>query len=148
MDSMVQKLNDKRITLQNGLETAKKARDEADGKMQSRYDTQKEEAALDVAMHEALLADVDRLIQTLQDVRPTTPGSTVEVGRLVTIEFPDGEFGAYLFLDEQGGVDLGDVQTLSVASPVGKAVLGASAGEERTVRLATGDMVVCIVSVS
>lgn len=148
MQSELKILEDRKQRLLGGLAIAKKARDEADGKMQSRYDTQKEDAAQDVAMYEALIADVDRLMARLRALDSKPPGNVVEVGRRVTIEFDDGERQDFLLLDSQGGVDLGDFQTLSTNSPVGSAVLGAEKGETVSVKLPGRDLVVRIVALA
>ena len=148
MQSELAVLEERRQKLEASLAIAKKARNEADGKMQSRYDTQKEDAAQDVAMYEALIADLDRLIERLRLLNTTSQKDTVEVGSQVTIEFEDGEQQVFLLLDSQGGVDIGQHQTLSTISPVGKAVLGARLGQTVQVRLSKREMPVKIGGIS
>lgn len=138
-------LEKRRERLIESLAAAIKARNEADGKMQSRYDTQREDAAQDVAMYEGLIAELDRLIaqislvqthtmagsSTLSDTNDLTATRRVEIGKLVTIRFDCGDSEDYLLLDGQGGVELGTCQTLSTSSPVGQLILGAHIGEVR-----------------
>jgi len=148
MQSELAVLEERKQRLEVSLATAKKARDEADGKMQSRYDTQKEDAAQDVAMYEALIADLGKLIDRLRLLDTTSQKDMVEVGSQVTIEFEDGEQQVFLLLDSQGGVDIGQYQTLSTMSPVGKAVLGARLGQTVQVRLSNREMPVKISGIS
>ena len=148
MQSQLEVLEERRQRLLISLANAKKARDEADGKMQSRYDTQKEDAAQEVAMYEAMIADIEKLMQQLQVLDDEPKDDVVAVGRRVEIEFDDGDHSEFLLLDDQGGVDLGDIQTISTKSPVGSAIVGAKPGETMTVRLPTSSMEVRIVSVT
>jgi len=148
MQSELAVLEERKQRLEVSLATAKKARDEADGKMQSRYDTQKEDAAQDVAMYEALIADLGKLIDRLRLLDTTSQKDMVEVGSQVTIEFEDGEQQVFLLFDSQGGVDIGQYQTLSTMSPVGKAVLGARLGQTVQVRLSNREMPVKISGIS
>jgi len=97
-------------------------------------------------MYEALIEGVDRLITTLCDLESTQATDVVEVGRHITIEFDDGGQEEYLLLDTQGGVDLGDYQTLSVVSPVGKAVIGARIGQTVKIELPNAEILIKIVS--
>jgi transcription elongation GreA/GreB family factor len=145
----LQVLENRRERLLESLAMAVKARNEADGKMQSRYDTQKEDAAQDVAMYEALIADLDLLIAQVMQVRtsptniappdasedPVQMGGQVMVGKRVTIRFDGGDCEEYLLLDSQGGVELGTCQTLSTISPVGQLILGSQVGEVRRLRV-------------
>jgi len=144
MQSELAVLEERRQRLVASLAVAKKARDEADGKMQSRYDTQKEDAAQDVAMYESMIVDLDKLIERLRVLDTTPRKDTAEVGSQITIEFDDGEQQVFLLLDSQGGVDIGQYQTLSTMSPVGKAVLGARLGQTVQVRLSNREMTVRI----
>lgn len=149
----LQVLERRRERLLESLAAAIKARNEADGKMQSRYDTQREDAAQDVAMYEALIADLDQLIAQVTEVQTSshsslsvegcnedTDGATeVVVGKRVVLRFDGGEPEDYLLLDGQGGVELSTCQTLSTSSPVGQLVLGARVGEVRQLHLPSKD---------
>lgn len=140
-------LEKRRRVLETSLAIAKKARDEADGRMQSRYDTQKEDAAQEVAMYEALLDNVNKLMTELSELENSPATNTVTVGRHVVIEFEEGNREEFLLLDSQGGVNLGEYQTMSTDSPVGGAILDAHVGETVRVQLAQGLIVVKIVAV-
>ena len=143
MDEKLLILQKRKAELEAALAIAKKARDEADGKMQSRYDTQKEDAAQDMAMYEGLIANIDKLIIKLSSLQGQRKNSdTVEIGNHVVIEFSDGYQEEFLLLDSLGGVDLGEYQTLSTESPVGNAILGARVGETIEVKLGQGRRVV------
>jgi transcription elongation factor GreA len=148
MKILLKALEERRQELLEGLATATKAQFEADGKMQSRYDTQKEDAAQEVAIYEGLIADIDNVIKRLTIVEAGQESvDTVEIGRLVTIEFDDGDEDTLLILDTRGGVSVGDFQTLSPQSPVGCAILGKRVGETISVELPSGEMPVRIVAV-
>lgn len=148
-DDELQVLEKRRARLLESLAIAVKARNEADGKMQSRYDTQREDAAQDVAMYEGLIADLDLLIAQIKQMRSNVPANTpidatvehehdsnrVMVGRRIAIRFDGGDREDYLLLDSQGGVELGTCQTLSTNSPVGQLILGASVGDVRSLRI-------------
>src|SRR5690606_13073241 len=108
-----------RQRLLQGLADATKARNEADSKMQSRYDTQKEDAAQDVAIYQGLLAEVTGLIEELEQLETNMNRDTVEIGSRITLEFDDGSQGEFLLLGRSGGTDLGEFQVLSSVSPVG-----------------------------
>ena len=120
---------------------ARKAQFEADGKMQSRYDTQKEDAAQEVAIYEGLTANIDNVIARLKTANTEQVSiDVVEISRLITVEFDDGEQDKFLLLDTRGGVNIGDYQTLSPQSPVGSAILGKRVGETVSVKLPSGEM--------
>lgn len=148
MQSELTVLEERKQRLEASLAAAKKARDEADGKMQSRYDTQKEDAAQEVAMYEAMITDLKKLMEQLRLLDMTPRKDTVELGSQVTIEFDDGEQQVFLLLDSHGGVDIGRYQTLSTASPVGKAVLGARLNEIVPIRLTSGKIAVKIIDIA
>jgi transcription elongation GreA/GreB family factor len=144
----LQTLNQRKRKLLESLAVAKKARNEADGKMQSRYDTQKEEWALQCEILESQIHDIDKLIKQLKSMEaPRFPG-TISVGHYVDIEFEDGECETFLLTDGQGGVDLGEVQTLSTDSPIGKSILGTQQGQEITVDLGETQISARVVSVN
>jgi len=148
MKSQIEILENRRQQLLRGLATAQKAQFEADSKMQSRYDTQKEDAAQEVAIYQALIQGLDTVISRLKalDMQSTSSG-VIQIGSRFSIEFDDGERDEFLLLDVQGGIDLGDCQILSSESPVGRAVLGTREGDSVCVELPSRKMLVRIVQV-
>jgi transcription elongation factor GreA len=147
MWSQLQALEKRKQELFTSLAAAKKARDEADGKMQSRYDTQKEEWALQCDILESQIYEIDKLMERLKKLEKPPSAAVVSVGHRVELEFEDGERAMFLLLDSQGGVDLDSVQTLSIDSPIGRAILGARPGDRVTAKMKTGGVQVQIVSV-
>lgn len=148
MTIQLEALEERKQGLLEGLAAAKKAQFEADGKMQSRYDTQKEDAAQEVAIYEALIADIDNVITQLKSVESEQQNIDIaDIGRVVTIEFDDGEQDKFVLLDTKGGVSIGDYQTLSSQSPVGGAIFGKKVGETVSVKLPSGEMPIRIVMV-
>lgn len=123
-------LEERRSRLMESLAAARRMRDEADNRILSSIDSQRDTADQEVAIREAMISNIDALIEQLSILG--TNGAydgIVTVGRRVTLQYADGEKGKFLLVDKLGGVDLDDCQTLSTASPVGKAVLGAQLGE-------------------
>ena len=141
-------LKQRRQRLLQGLADATKARDEADSKMQSRYDTQKEDAAQDVAIYQGLLTEVTGLIEELEQLDPNLNREAIGIGSRITLEFDDGSREEFLLLDRSGGTDLGEFQVLSCGSPVGKAVIGYCQGDTVDVSLPRAEISVHILKVS
>lgn len=148
MKSQIKVLENRRKQLLRGLATAQKAQFEADSKMQSRYDTQKESAAQEVAIYQALIESLDTVIVRLKELSTRQETSEViQIGTRFTIEFDDGEQDEFLLLDMQGGIDLGDCQILSSESPVGRAVLDAREGDCVYAQLPSRRMLIRVVEI-
>lgn len=123
------------------LAKAIKVRNEMDGKMQSRYDTQKEEWALECNMLEDKLERIDQSIAQLRRLDASRVSiDRVSVGNTVTLILDDDEPVDFLLANAFGGQELSSRIILSVESPVGKAVLGMRQGDEFELELA-GEMV-------
>jgi len=128
----VDELLKRKEELEKALKAAQVTRDQMDGKMQSRYDTQKEEWALQCDIYESQIGQIDKLLAELQKLKekPVVPTQeTVVVGSQVELRVNSNELENYILLDESGGYRLKGVATLSTKSPIGKAILGAKAGD-------------------
>lgn len=105
------------------------ARNEAEGKMQSRYDTQKENFNMDVNMGYSILASQEALLAEIQAAEPQT---TVHPGAECVIEI-EGEEERILFMRNSGKLD--DLFVITPDSPIGQAIMGSVPGEEVTYSL-------------
>ncbi|MBO0981225.1 GreA/GreB family elongation factor [Microbacterium sp. SD291] len=73
----------------------------------------------------ARLLDVRRAIQEA-DTTPKPNDGLVEDGMLVTVEFDDGESETFVLVERELG---GGIRTVSVSSPIGRALAGRRAGD-------------------
>lgn len=111
---------------------------EAEGAMVSRYDTFKEEAQYLQAGHQLRVLELERGLGALRALRQQLerggrPGERAVAGAFVLVEGPDGE-GRWYFLAPFGGgrvceIAGRDVAVVSPQTPVGRAVIGAEAGD-------------------
>lgn len=123
----ISELIKRRDELEKSYVRAIKIRNEMDGKMQSRYDTQKEEWALEADIIAASLESVNKLIKQLQEVEVTQDINVISIGSQIELHFQHEDTTEwFILLAESGGFNLaGDITTLSAESPLGKALLGA-----------------------
>ena len=111
------------------------------------------EAVRDTAKYEPVLDKIDELIERVEreSEEPNADHRTVRIGRYITLNYGDGDGDSqqqeFLLLDAQGGVDLGDYDTMSTDSPVGAAILGKQEGDSVTVDAPNGKTTVRIVAV-
>ena len=130
MDADINELLERRKKLKASLIVAEETRNQMEGKMQSRYDTQKEEWALQCDIYENQIEQIDKLLAKLQKLKdtPTEPTQdTVILGSQVELRIDDDDPVTYILLDESGGYKLKGISTLSTKSPIGKAILGIKA---------------------
>ena len=129
MDDRLKILFDRKAVLEDRLAKAEKTHNEMEGKMQSRYDTQKEEWAFQCSLYQQQIDTVNSLINQYQSLG-TVPDDIITIGSIFTIRFnDDGEPQSFILLERDGGFDLGGVKTISLQSPVGKAVNNARVGD-------------------
>lgn len=139
-----------RDNLNETLAQAEKNRDDAQaeankhvGRMQSRYDTFKEEAQYLVTAHEARIAELRMAlaqIQTmLEHVDTLEAHSTVRIGSVVLIEADTGTQRLHLLSPAGGGIQIENegkaLFVLTPDAPLGKLLLGKEEGDEVELRI-------------
>jgi len=110
------------------------------GRMQSRYDTFKEEAQQMAAAHELRRIKLEKELQTLRrfvavlDVSKN--GGAVKIGSLVLFETLDGQKNWHVLLSPVGGgielfSTIGEkITVITSSAPLGQAILGKFGGEK------------------
>jgi transcription elongation GreA/GreB family factor len=134
----------RRGELQRSYERAVKTSQEADGRMQSRYDTQKEEWAREAEMLHEQIIRLDEQIAYLSQLLSPSQYEEVEIGHVVTLQVNGDDSENFLLVEGLGGTQIGEIQTLSNSSPIGKAILGKCVGDKVTVNLGGGSLEVYI----
>ncbi len=146
-------LQARRQQLAEMLDEIMETRENPDYDVETTDFTPQIEAVRDTAKYEPVLDKMDELIERVQreSAEPNADHSTVRIGRYITLDYGDGSGDSqqqeFLLLDAQGGVDLGDYDTMSTDSPVGAAILGKQEGDSVTVDAPSGETTVRIVSV-
>jgi transcription elongation GreA/GreB family factor len=122
-----------RAELLKSWEEANKSSIEMDGRMQSRYDTQKEEYAGRANMIMGQIQRLGRLSEFLQTKVGSNRKDNIDVGNLVQIQFDEERNPMYLILLENlGGGTVCGFDLISINSPIGKSILGRKKGEKVT----------------
>ena len=147
LDLALEELQESRKKLVTAWERANRASIEADGKMQSRYDTQKEEYAAEAAMIQSQIDRVDRLIDRFENLQRPENVDQIQIGHVVRIRIEDDEPMNILLLEDLGGSVLSGMQLISTQSPLGKAILGRRAGETVVYQGPAGEMVTRIIAI-
>lgn len=137
----------RKADLEKSLATAIETRNAMEGRMQSRYDTQREEWALQCEVIESQIEQVNKALTHISRLEKPTARKEVSVGSVVQLRFDVDEPETYILLDESGGYDLKDMVTLSAKSPVGQAILGAKVGDEVCAKVGNRTIHVEIVSI-
>ncbi|MCB9673957.1 MAG: GreA/GreB family elongation factor [Alphaproteobacteria bacterium] len=119
------------------------SRDEAtsaESRPENKYDTRALEASYLAAGQGERLAELKQLVGWIDDVGDAV-GPVVRLGSFVQVD--DGGREAWLFLAPQGGhtiaTPVGDVQLVGTGSPLGRALLGAEAGDIPTFDTPSGE---------
>lgn len=120
---------------------------ESDGKMQSRYDTQKEEYAREAETIELQIIALEEQVEEIEQLQTPTDNTKVSIGHIVTIEIDGDESEEYLLLEKHSGVQIGNICTLSVASPIGQAILGKTVGSTQIVIVNQNELPVFIAGI-
>ncbi len=143
-----------RDNLNETLSQAEKNRDDAQaeankhvGRMQSRYDTFKEEAQYLVTAHEARIVELRAALAQIQailaHVGALKEDGTVRIGSVVLIEADNGSKRIHVLSPTGGGVQIeheGEtIFVLTPDAPLGKLLLGREDGDD--VELRIGDKV-------
>ena len=132
--------------LKEQIVDAEKARqdsqDEANrhiGRMQSRYDTFKEEAQAMAAAHELRKIGLNQALLIIQDflarLGELKTGGKIQLGSAATLETLDGQKQEYVILSPAGGgIELmsgeNKAMVITSASPLGQGLLGKVGGEK------------------
>ncbi|MDE1919100.1 MAG: GreA/GreB family elongation factor [Patescibacteria group bacterium] len=108
------------------------------GRMQSRYDTFKEEAQMMVAAHEVRMAELRASLAQVQAVldRPSVfkPTDTIRVGAVIALEANDGTRRRHVLSPTGGGIQVvsgsTELMVITPDSPIGKRLVGLKMGDE------------------
>jgi len=145
----LEELRESRKALVASWESTNKTSIDMDSRMQSRYDTQKEEYAAQANMIQAQIDRVDELIEMLSNLQRPESFDQVQVGHIVNIQVEhDDEPMRVLLLEDLGGPILCNVQLLSVRSPLGRAILGKKVTETVIYQGPVGNVAVQIKAIS
>ena len=119
------------------------------GRLESRYDTFKEEAQYLEAAQQHRQAEITGWIHVLEELvhgRPEVlqPAATVRMGALVTVETAAGAEPARFFILPAGAgeeleFDGRTIQTLSVGAPLARSLMGRRPGEAVALGSGVGD---------
>jgi transcription elongation GreA/GreB family factor len=125
------------------------ARDEAtspDSKAEGKYDTRATEASYLARGQAERVVELRALVGWLRRLDPTLRSETVSLGALVGI---GGDRSEVLFVSRVGGaqveVDGVEVKTISLAAPLGRAMLGLEEGDDFEVKSPAGNMALEVV---
>jgi transcription elongation factor GreA len=117
-----------------------------DGKMQSRYDTQKEEYAAQAELMGDSIRRIDRRIAQILEMEEGGEAVVAEVGTHLTLEIDGDEAIEAVLIADTGGA-AGGLQLISLNSPIGKAIRGRHVGETAIVDAPGGQFSVKIVAI-
>jgi len=124
----------KEVEIKKASKEAQERANEAEGAMQSRYDTFKEEgqnlaAGLKIR-HEELKASVSIIEEILKDDK-FPAHSIIQHYSYVEVEFDDGKEGKFLITSLMGGEKLDDnITIITPSSPIGTSLMGKEEGDE------------------
>lgn len=150
------------VEIESMISTAEKERQKAieesryhKGAMESRYDTFKEEAQYLMAAQDLRIRDLSNTVSVLKVLlsKPIVQKERIENYALVEIEDADnGSSATYLILPEGGGISCDingkSVFTISVTSPLAKALIGLSDGSDIELNVGATRKYFTVVSVS
>lgn len=88
-------------------------------------------------MNEARIRHLTHFLEHAQIGAPDVEDGVAAVGRVVTVEFDDGEQETFLLGSREEAAH-SDIEVLSPQSPLGAAVIGKRVGEDVTYQLANG----------
>ncbi len=147
-------------TLSDRAESGRKdAQNEANqhvGAMQSRYDTFKEEAQYLASAQGLRKSQLDEQLRALKEVRAmlvsnSKPSAIAKIGSIVTLEDEDGVISRYFLAPGGGGLKLdspaGECIVGTPSSPLGRAVMNKSVGDEVKYKTGKGVMVMELIDI-
>lgn len=143
----IRQLEKRKEELLKALKRAEKARDEADSRMQSRYDTQKEDYALEAALLQQQIQNLEKEIEQLRSLRKPESSEFVTIGHTVKLQIGDDEPCEVVLVEDFGGRSVGGKSTISRKSPIGNGILGKKAGDTVIIKLPNGEMNIRIISI-
>lgn len=146
MDNKIKKLLERKADIEARLAEAIKTRNDMDGKMQSRYDTQKEEWAFQCDIYQHQLERIETLINQLTSTNIVSH-EKVHIGSTFSLKIGDDAPVTYMLLEEIGGYEVDGLQTISIKSPIGKALLGVKAGEKISIEVNNNTLVLEIIEI-
>jgi transcription elongation GreA/GreB family factor len=155
-EAVVQKLRRDVQNLTEGLQRARQEVIDSPGRMQTRYDSSRTELAWVADGLAKRLDEAQRALRNMEAIRLDVPRSHVEVGALAMVA--DGDVPAvahanfYMLVPNGGGmevsVDGARITVISPESPLGRALLGASAGSVVMIRLGSEKRRLMVVDVA
>lgn len=151
LQSIIQKLEQKSEIFKISAEGAKQIALDAPGRMQSRYDTTKEEQS---ALHNALKKQYLILQNTIKEIKEIklSTFNSVQVGTLVKVKDQNKNGLYFYFIISRGGgesikIDNVDVTFISVDSLLGKALYGYKKSDVIKVKLPVKTIILKILEV-
>lgn len=111
------------VATELAVKAKRDASNAADGKMQSRYDTQKEDLARDAEIAEDV---AERQKVFAAEIAGAPECDTVQSGAVVTLSIDGDSAERMLFINSPGL--LPDIQVVSMNAPLGTAIKGLKAG--------------------
>ena len=125
-----------------------KASIDFDGKMQSRYDTQKEETAAQANLVGELIKRMDRQIAQVSELESgNVANGRVSIGSKIMVSIDDEEPFEAVLIADTGGSKVSGVRLISANSPMGKAIEGKKIGETVLVEAPGGKISVTVTAI-
>lgn len=115
--------------LESSLRDAISIRNQMEGKMQSRYDTQREEWARQCEIIESQIASLLGLLDFIYTNQSNEQIKRVCLGSLVELTIDNDEREIFLITEANGGIGFSNITTLSISSPLGKKIIGCEKNE-------------------
>lgn len=139
LDRLLQLLNENASFIESQIEQKSKDMSEAPGRMQSRYDSSKQEIGYMVDSLNNRLFNLKKDISIIEEfkreyIKSDIPCQNVGIGSFVQLEI-GGEKEFYFILPAGGGTtvsaeELGEITIISPDSALTKAIIGRKVGEE------------------
>lgn len=118
----------KKEELEANLQDAINIRNQMEGKMQSRYDTQREEWNMQCNLIEHQLHAVMKSLEEIES-KINTNTDFVSLGMIVELSIDGNIPEKFLLMEKNGGLLSGEITSISTKSPIGNAILGKKIGE-------------------
>lgn len=119
---------------------------DAPGIMQSKSDHTRQDLATEIAAVDESIHELRDVIHQVESLSPQAT-DTVQVGHAVRLRIDGEDAGRYLLLEGAGGIRLGEVTTLSISTPIGRAICGAHVGSRVKAAVPGGQIEIEIMSV-
>lgn len=150
IEKIYQQLTQDRAALFDSYETHRQASIEAPSRMQSRYDSSREELGRVADATARRLQALDRLIATFQQIE-NKRNDRVQLGSLVQIEEDEKTFYILIVPEGAGGQSFKEgnehVQSVAITSPMGRAFLSKEVGDDANVKLPAGVRTLSIINI-